>query len=580
MIPSTNFPTEISNKLRKMIPESSDKNLKDFCNKPIPEIAPYQILIKKYLVNLNNRGLLLYHQLGSGKTLTILNTAESMDRKVVIIIPAMLKYVFTQELYKHFPSKYKTIKDVQTKYSFVAYNSPSIMSQYDRLTAFEDNTSLDVLLDVKQNNIDLSKMIKNLKKNRFTGKFVVIDECHTFFQNVISANAKQATRLFEKMMEAKDVKFLFSSATPLFGNPYELAPLFNVLKGYLTEETIDKISDNAKKENIIDDNIKKEDTIDKSDDNIKKEDIIDILDTIKNDVSNKELISDKLKKVLGKKKRVIKIHGGEKKITYTTRYTLFPSDFENFKELFIEATMPKIKNKDIFQDRITGLVSHYPGLIDPKQYVIPKKLDMDIIKIPMGEIQFERYAVVRRTEIEDERKAKYSTKQFEKREYKKSGRKAKGTYKMKSRQICDFAFPEDIEKKVIKDKIDNPGLNIMDYNKRRLEILDKNMTLEDLKKNIDKYSTKMAAILDIINKSTGELVFCFSNFITFGLHIFSKLLISSSSVASTRWPMQWNMAATCCPACMRWWRSGTGSGGGRRPDPALPETRRGRRMGG
>ena len=444
MIPTTSYQIETEKKLQTLLPKISNKSLKDFCFTKT-EIMPYQLIAQKYLVDMDNRGILLYHQLGSGKTLSILLTAESMKRNVVIIIPAMLKYVFIGELKKHFPEKYKTNDDIAKKYSFISYNSPALMSQYEKLSAIGEDYDEERF---DNENKSMNNMIKNLKKNKFSNKFVAIDECHTFFQNVVSANAKQATELFTKMMEATNAKFLFSSATPLIGNPFELVPLFNILKG----------------EMITEDNLK---------------------------------------------------------------FTLFPSDHESFEDAFIDKLNGIIKNKDIFQDRITGLISHYPGLYDPDQYVIPKKLETKIIEVQMSSDQFTRYFTIRTKELDDERRSKFSTQKFEKITYKKAGRKAKTTYKQGSRQTCNFAYPSKVEKKLKVFMKNNPGLKSKEYNKEKLKIFDSIVTSKMLKENIHLYSPKMAEIYKIIIESKDELIFCFSNFIPAGIRMFAKLLLAN-----------------------------------------------------
>jgi hypothetical protein len=446
MIPSTSFQSEINKKLQTLLPENKNIKLKkDFCDTKKTEIMQYQYIAEKYLNVLGNRGLLLYHQLGSGKTLSILLTAESMNRKAIIIIPAMLRYVFIAELKKHFPEKYKTNDDIKKKYSFISYNSPALMSQYEKLSAVGEELELS---DLKKSDENVSSMIKNLKKNKFSNKFIAIDECHTFFQNVVSANAKQAMELFEKMMEATNAKFLFSSATPLIGNPFELVPLFNILRG-----------------EIIDEN--------------------------------------------------------------GTKFTLFPIDHEAFEDGFVDKKNGVIKNKDIFQDRITGLISHYPGMEDPNQYVIPKKLDIKIINVDMSPDQFTRYFAVRTKELDDERRSRFSTRSFEKMSYKKSGRKSKTTYKQGSRQACNFAYPSKVEKKMQKFMKDFPGLKSKDYNKEKLKIFESLVSMKELKENIGKFSGKMSEIYKLIMSSKDELIFGFSNFIPAGIRMFAKLLAAN-----------------------------------------------------
>ena len=80
--------------------------------------------------------------------------------------------------------------------------------------------------------IQRENFLKQVEKvGRLNGKMIVIDESHIFFQNVISGKARQAIEVFEMMFNARDNKYLFLTGTPISGDPFELVPMFNLLKG-------------------------------------------------------------------------------------------------------------------------------------------------------------------------------------------------------------------------------------------------------------------------------------------------------------------------------------------------------------
>ena len=79
----------------------------------------HQILIDKYLdINSPYRGLLLYHELGTGKTatsITLVNQYLRANKKIYVILPASLRNNYIKELLIHSDfKKYKYIK----KWSF------------------------------------------------------------------------------------------------------------------------------------------------------------------------------------------------------------------------------------------------------------------------------------------------------------------------------------------------------------------------------------------------------------------------------------------------------------------------------
>ena len=75
----------------------------------------HQILIDKYLdINSPYRGLLLYHELGTGKTatsITLVNQYLRANKKIYVILPASLRNNYIKELLIHSDFKYYKIKN-------------------------------------------------------------------------------------------------------------------------------------------------------------------------------------------------------------------------------------------------------------------------------------------------------------------------------------------------------------------------------------------------------------------------------------------------------------------------------------
>ena len=72
---------------------------------------------------------------------------------------------------------------------------------------------------------------KTFKKNKLDNKLLIIDEVHNMLTNVMSENSKNGTAIFDMIMNARNLKILALSATPAINDPYELALLFNMLRG-------------------------------------------------------------------------------------------------------------------------------------------------------------------------------------------------------------------------------------------------------------------------------------------------------------------------------------------------------------
>jgi superfamily II DNA or RNA helicase len=436
-------------------------SLKDYCSKKSiqNEINSYQRLEVEYIKDPAVRGVLVMHGLGSGKTLTAIASAEELGVETIIMCPASLRLNFVGELIKFYGEKYgmpkdyekmsreekkkidkKVITNIEEKYKFISYNSPTFLKQ---------------VMEYKQRRDIVHAGIIRAGHNNFDGKFLVIDEIQTFLQNTISGGSKQAIEVFEgALMGARNLKIMGLSATPVIGDPFEFVPLFNLLKGFIYDSK-------------------------------------------------------------GK------------------QYTLFPTSREDFYEYFVDKEHNSIKNKEIFQDRITGLVSYYKGIKDPEADVLPKHTGPIIVKCLMGSRQWEEYLRVRSEEWNFERKAKYSKEKFVKREYKKEKREAYGTYKMKSRQVSNIALPAYIEDqvKLFANTIISRGEDARkEVEAYKLRLIEEQLDLADLKKNLQSYSGKMYHIVNHIKATKTGCIFVYSRFILSGAHMFSKVLEANGYV--------------------------------------------------
>ena len=116
--------------------------------------------------------------------------------------------------------------------------------------------------------------------------------------------------------------------------------------------------------------------------------------------------------------------------------TLFPNDNKSFMKMFYDGVNNDILDKNIFKRRIMGIVSYYSSA---KKELIPEIKSKEVIQIPMSDYQFDKYSIIRKEEIDRDKK-------------KKQPKTVKGTdafsvnssYRAYSRMLCQFVFPEDI----------------------------------------------------------------------------------------------------------------------------------------
>lgn len=186
--------------------------------------------------------------------------------------------------------------------------------------------------------------------------------------------------------------------------------------------------------------------------------------------------------------------------------TIFSEDIDEFEEFFVDREHQKVKNKAKFMNRITGLVSYYGDLYfntKSGKPGFPKELPIIIEKVPMSETQFKYYVSARMSEQDE---GKYSYRNKKARFSSSSG--AATTYRVKSRQISNYAIPET-------------ALGPIRGKKSREKFIDK-ITPEELRD--PQYSPKMAKIISNLEKDRLRAI-VYSQFVSGeGINLFAKIL--------------------------------------------------------
>ena len=128
--------------------------------------------------------------------------------------------------------------------------------------------------------------------------------------------------------------------------------------------------------------------------------------------------------------------------------TRLPDLEEQFRQLFIdvEHTCVKATMREVLMSRLAGLVSFYKGA---KADFMAKVTSDELVRVPMSEHQLNVYTIQRREELEKELKQKKKKDLYEQAVTNQSE-----TFKIFSREICNFAFPTDIERPKPKDHRD------------------------------------------------------------------------------------------------------------------------------
>lgn len=150
-------------------------------------IMEHQLKIYDFLKHHDNRSILLFHKMGSGKTISSLYAAIKLNKPTIIIGPKSSKKSFMDDLNK-----------LLNVFTF-------------KLDNFEFY-SYQKVINILENNFDL-----------FKDKIVIIDEAHH-----LRSQTKQMMFIINNLSLA--YKIILLSGTPVINHPVDLCVLVNIIK--------------------------------------------------------------------------------------------------------------------------------------------------------------------------------------------------------------------------------------------------------------------------------------------------------------------------------------------------------------
>lgn len=557
------FITRILLKYRGTPTDEEDKDA-DLCaarGSNARELLPHQKLVRDYLLQETPyRGMLFYHGLGSGKSCSSIAVAESLltDRHVFVMLPASLEANYKGELRKcgdpiymfeqHWRQQnlsddsrviakrlgitdaflekermfFTTVADQPPNYS----NLPK--SAQDAI-ARQINHILDQRFTfIRYNGISSTNIDKYAPEdsNPYDNSVVIIDEVHNLISRVTN-QSDLARRLYDKIYTAKNCKVVALSGTPVINRAYEVAFLMNMLRGPIERFVVPVTAIPAWDEEKMTSVLRAIPDVDTIEFNASKKYLL----VTRNPPGFRSVYNEKGDRIAVQYNKDLKrvedwvaswkntfeteIAGAQLAVDRVSVEMLecLPTDYEEFAGLFLDGL--NLKNASLFQRRIQGLVSYYKGA---DERMLPRRVDDDkmLEKIPMSNLQFNRYLQIRWEEIKRDARKKLNPSKAEESSMK--------TFRVMSRLACNYAIPPDIRDG---DEVDETATED--------SVDDKTVILNKLRENpakylseqaLAEYSPKLLKILQNI-KETGETKsqFVYSQYRSLeGLNVFSAIL--------------------------------------------------------
>lgn len=168
----------------------------------------------------NARGLLVWHTMGMGKTLLAAAVMMALwdVRDPVVILPRSLQGNFGETVSRAIaiihselgPEEVRRMQDAAARrLRFVSMDAYNAADQIARVGTAEGVASLD-------------------------GKLLIVDEAHNLSRAIINnpSEAANGRRIYDMVMDARNLRILFLTGTPASKDPFELVPLFNMLAGW------------------------------------------------------------------------------------------------------------------------------------------------------------------------------------------------------------------------------------------------------------------------------------------------------------------------------------------------------------
>ena len=239
------------------------KKYSDIFNNAEFELAPHQVFVKNFMsFQTPYNSLLLYHNLGTGKTCSAIGVAEEMrdylkqigiSKRIIIVASPNVQDNFLLQLFDERKLKQidglwnirsctgnKLLKEINpmnmkglSKDKVISQINTLIKNSYLFLGYIEFANYIEKIQNIKEGEYKSEKdkqkkSIRNLKYE-FDERLIIIDEIHNIRVSADSDNRRVAEKLLTLVKSADNLRLLLLSATPMYNNYKEIVWLLNLM---------------------------------------------------------------------------------------------------------------------------------------------------------------------------------------------------------------------------------------------------------------------------------------------------------------------------------------------------------------
>lgn len=397
------------------------------------KLMPHQLFVRDFLgADKPQRGLLLYHGLGSGKTCAAIAIAASLvqddrapQKKVIVMLPA--------NLHTNFDSELQPCGLSSTEVHYIHYNGVS--------------------------DVAVVRILKD--SSFFNNAVIIIDEAHNFA--LAAANGGVLARFYKRIVDAHDSRVVLLSGTPLVNSPHEVAFIVNMARGVQNAYTIPlqrRLSDTDMQalskcpyvKNAVSTTIgralQSAVTIQLAPEHFKytttkkSNNKVPVLETGEDGKDGNRWMdraTDAVMRIIGDNA------GGRTRFPAPERILPLPDDKNAFEARFMDTGKGQIKSdsKAQLESAMSECISYFEGH-DQSLYPALRKFVM--VRTHMSRHQFAEYSYQRALEIRREKAARVRARISKTSSPGDTGGDGGGgmVYRPFSRAVCNFAFPHDV----------------------------------------------------------------------------------------------------------------------------------------